>query len=149
MTTPIKIDKSIIVKGNIREIYGMWTDFEHFPLFMKHIKSVRATGESTNHWKVTTLFGGEVEWNAQITQMEENKRVAWKTISGDIQTSGQVTFNELNNTEVQVTVQMQYVPPAGPAGRLASLLMVQPEQEVDESLKEFKKFIEKNTQIAA
>jgi uncharacterized membrane protein len=50
-----------------------------------------------------------VEWDAEITRMEPNKRIAWRsTDDGEVRTSGQVTFNSLPDAQTEVTVVLQY-----------------------------------------
>ena len=137
-----KVMKSLIVKGDISEVYSLWENFENFPYFMKDIKSISKKGENRSHWIMKGPLGKDLEWEAETTDIQRNKRIAWNSISGDITTSGQVTFNQLDNDEVQVTVQMQYTPPAGEAGKIAAHLLDNPGKRVEEDLKQFKKYAE-------
>ena len=84
-----------------------------------------------------------LEWNAETTRLDENSRIAWSSIDGDIKTSGQVTFNALTDDEVEVTVMLRYIPPAGIAGDLFATLFTDPEGKLEEDLRNFKHFIEK------
>ncbi|MEZ4633465.1 MAG: hypothetical protein R2856_00525 [Caldilineaceae bacterium] len=54
-----------------------------------------------------------------------------------------MTFNSLPNEQTEVTVTMQYVPPAGLAGEVVAELFGNPEGKLTEDLRNFKKFIEK------
>ena len=145
---PEKIIKNIIVKGHVKDIYSFWKDFENFPHFMRNIKSVRKTGEATSHWVMQAAFGRRLEWDSQITDVQENKRIAWKSIAGDLQTSGQVTFNELPHEETDITVHMQYAAPAGTLG-LAVAKVDNPEKRLDEDLRQFKKYAEESLHLNA
>ncbi|HRX04119.1 MAG TPA: hypothetical protein P5148_13310 [Anaerolineae bacterium] len=72
-------------------------------------------------------------------------RIAWKSVNGgdsNMKTSGQVTFKELPHEEVQVTVTLQYVPPAGAVGEAAVSLFGRPEHRLSEDLNRFKSFVE-------
>ena len=40
-----KVTSSIIVKGEVGEIYDLWADFRNFPTFMEDIVSVSPAGE--------------------------------------------------------------------------------------------------------
>jgi len=139
---PEKIIKSIIVKGSIGDIYALWENFENFSSFMKDIKSVRKTGEKKSHWIMKGPLGKDLEWDAQTTELQPNTRIAWNSISGDITTSGQVTFTDLDRNGVQVNVQMQYIPPAGELGKIAAHLLDNPDKRVEEDLKQFKQYAE-------
>ena len=85
-----------------------------------------------------------VEWNAEMTRLEEDKRIAWnsKDMDGTITTSGQVTFNNLPNNETEITVTMQYQPPGGKLGEAVAKLFSNPEERLMEDLRNFKTFVE-------
>ncbi len=134
--------KSIIIKGHAPRLYNLWTDFEKFPHFMKYIKSVRKTSDKTSHWVMEGPLGKDLEWDAEITDAMENKRLGWHSTQGDIKTSGQVTFNELDHGETQVTVQLKYIPPAGAVGKAAAHVFDNPGKKLEEDLREFKKYAE-------
>lgn len=114
-----QVTKSIIVKGDLNEIYGVWADFSNFPRFMANIDSITPQGENRSHWVMKGPLGTKFEWDARTTLMEKNSRIAWKSVDGgdsNMKTSGQVTFKQLPHQEIQVTVTLQYVPPAGAVG---------------------------------
>ena len=136
--------KSIIVKAPLADIYEVWANFENFPNFMQHIRSVTKTGERTSHWVMDGPLHSRLEWNAETTRLDENSRIAWSSTDGDIKTSGQVTFNALNDDEVEVTVMLRYIPPAGVAGDLFAALFADPAGKLEEDLRNFKRYIEKS-----
>jgi uncharacterized membrane protein len=91
------------------------------------------------------LLGKTIEWNAKTTRMEQNTRIAWNSMDSsdsDITTSGQVTFTELPQNQVEVTVTLQYIPPAGKLGEAIASLFDNPEQRLEEDLHNFKAFAE-------
>jgi uncharacterized membrane protein len=139
---PNKMVRSIIVKGNISDIYALWENFENFPHFMKNIKSVKRINNETSHWTMEGPLGKDLEWDAQVTTLEPPKRIAWNSLDGNIKTSGEVTFNDLNSNETQVNVTMQYVPPAGKAGEVVAHVIDAPDKKLDEDLKRFKQYAE-------
>ena len=137
-----QIVKSIIVKGNVSDIYNIWANFENFPKFMKHIKSVTKTGDNTSHWIMRGPLGVKIEWDANTTRLEENGRIAWNSIDSEAKTSGQVTFNALAEGETEVTVMLHYAPPAGLAGEVVAELFGNLEGRLLEDLRNFKEFVE-------
>lgn len=137
-----KVNGSIIVKGKVEDIYPLWENFENFPNFMKPVKEVEKTGERTSHWVVEAPFDQKIEWNAETTTLEKNKRIAWNSIDGDVKTTGQVTFNELPQEQTQVNVTLQYVPDKGLSKVIAQQVFGDPEQQLQENLREFKVFAE-------
>jgi uncharacterized membrane protein len=142
---PRQVTRSIIVKGNTADVYKVWANFENFPHFMQHIKSVRKTGDGLSHWVMEGPLGTRIEWDAKTTRAEENKRIGWSSIQGDIKTSGQVTFNNLPDNQTEVTVVLQYIPPAGMAGAAVAELFGNPEGKLEEDLRNFKRFMENRT----
>lgn len=136
--------KNIIVKAPLADAYQAWANFENFPNFMQHIRSVTKTGDRTSHWVMDGPLHSRLEWNAETTRLDENSRIAWSSTDGDIKTSGQVTFNELTNDEVEVTVMLRYIPPAGIAGDVVAALFANPEGKLEEDLRNFKRYIEKS-----
>lgn len=135
--------KNIIVKAPIDAVYQAWANFENFPNFMQHICTVTKTGDRSSHWVMEGPLNSRIEWDAETTRLEENKRVAWSSTNGDIKTSGQVTFNELSNNEVEVTVMLRYIPPGGAIGDLVAGLFADPAGKLAEDLYNFKRYIEK------
>lgn len=139
----VDIQKTIKIAAPIERVYSLWTEYEHFPLFMSRIQEVRDLGNGKSHWIVNGPLGARLEWDAAITQMIPNKLLAWKSEPGSlIQHAGVVRFDsERDYTRVQV--RLSYNPPAGAIGHLiASLLGSNPKQEMDEDLVRMQTFIE-------
>ncbi len=140
------ITKSIIVKGSPSDLYSIWSNFEQFPSFMKHIQSIRMTDRDHSHWVMNGPLGYHFEWDAEVTRRDPDKRIAWRSIEQDSQsnmkTSGQVTFAELTDGETELTVTMLYVPPAGVVGEVVSTLFGDPDGQLEEDLRRFKTFAE-------
>nr|PZN19202.1 MAG: hypothetical protein DIU80_21895 [Chloroflexota bacterium] len=135
--------KSIIVGAGVETVYDLWANFENFPHFMKNIYAVTKTGERTSHWIMQGPLGTRVEWDAETTRLEPNTRIAWNSRDGgDIKTSGQAVFTALPNGTTQVTVTLQYVPPAGMLGQAIADLFEKPEERLEEDLVRFKAYAE-------
>ena len=140
---PDSFSHTTIIRGSLSDVYSLWANFENFPVFMEHIKSVVRMGDGMSHWVMEGPLGTKVEWDAKTTRLEPNERVAWnsKDMSA-VKTSGQVTFREVGPNETEVTVQMHYEPPAGAAGSAVAQLFANPEKRVREDLERFKEFVE-------
>jgi uncharacterized membrane protein len=137
------VTKHIIVKASIEQAYQAWEDFENFPQFMHYIHSVKKLDGTTSHWVMEGPLGRRVEWDAETTRLEPNKRIAWNSKqNSSLKTSGQVTFNPLSNNETDITVSLHYDPPAGLAGDLVADLFGDPEGKLAADLRNFKAYIE-------
>ena len=140
---PEQTTTSVIVGAPAAEVFAAWANFENFPQFMKHIKSVTRTGEKTTHWVAEGPLGKDVEWEAETTRYEPGKRIAWHSMKDSaVRTSGQVTFNDLPNGQTEITVTLQYVAPGGAAGEKLVQLLKNPEHMLEEDLRNFKAFVE-------
>jgi uncharacterized membrane protein len=138
-----QVTRTIIVKGAVGDIYQLWANFENFPNFMKNIESVTKTGDLLSHWKMKGPLGKTIEWDAETTKLDHNSRIAWNSRdNGDIKTSGQVTFKELPNNETEISVTLQYDPPAGMAGEIVAALFTDPQGQLEEDLRNFKAYAE-------
>jgi uncharacterized membrane protein len=134
-----KAEHSIIVSAPVEEVFAAFSQFDRFPEFMHNIKSVEKTGDRMSHWVAKGPLGTSVEWDAETTLWEPNKRLAWNSRDhGDITTSGQVTFTELANNQTQVNVLIKYEPPMGAVGDIVSKIFGgNPQQELEEDLEKF------------
>jgi uncharacterized membrane protein len=142
-----RVTQSLLVKGSTAELYRLWSNFENFPHFMKNIDKVEMTGERTSHWVMEGPMGMKVEWDAETTAMDENKRIAWNSKDrSPVTTSGQVTFNEMPNNQTEVTVTMHYDPPAGMAGDMVAKFFGSMDERVLEDLRNFKAYAEGMTE---
>jgi uncharacterized membrane protein len=140
---PRLVTKTVIVKADVKDAFGVWSNFENFPQFMQYIKSVKKLGDEYSRWVMEGPMGTRFEWEAKTTRIDPNKRIGWSSTQGDIKTSGQVTFNSLPSNQTEVTVTLQYIPPAGIAGEVIADLFSDPERRLDEDLRNFKRYIEK------
>ncbi len=144
------VTQTIIVKGGPAKIYNIWADFETFPSFMSNVQSVTVNKDGVSHWVMKGPLGVDLEWDAEVTRKDENKRIAWRSRSDStMQTSGQVTFTTLPNDETQITATIHYVPPSGLAGEVAAGLFGDPEGRLMRDLRNFKTFVEGGPEAVA
>jgi uncharacterized membrane protein len=137
-----QITETIIVQGKAADLYELWADFENFPKFVTRIKSVEKTGEHSSHWVMEGPSGMSIEWDAETTRLERNKRIAWSSTGGDIKTSGQVTFNPLPQHETEVTVTLHYVLPNHPDQSAIAELFKDVKEDLQRDLRNFKAYAE-------
>ncbi|MEJ7843972.1 MAG: SRPBCC family protein, partial [Rubrobacter sp.] len=137
------ITGSIEVEAPVAQVYEYWSNLENLPSFMKNIEEVRSTGPDTTHWVVKGPLGYRAEFDARTTQDEQNSAIGWNTVDGDVQTSGQVRFQEMTPNRTKVEVQMKFAnPPGGKAGEAVSRLTSGPKAIMLQDLKNFKDIME-------
>jgi len=100
-----KIEDSIEVQVPVQQAYNQWTQFEEFPKFMNGIRSVQQLDATHVEW-VAEIRGESRRWTAEITEQEPDKKVAWKTIDGEVKNDGVVTFEQVGDGQTRVNVEM-------------------------------------------
>lgn len=141
----IKVEKSTTVDRPAEEIYRFWRNFENLPRIMDHLKAVRTIDDRRSHWVAKGPAGMEVEWDAEITEDIEGRRIGWRSLEGsDVSTQGYVAFEPApDGRGTEVRVNLEYQPPGGKAGAaLAKLFGEEPNLQIEEDLRRFKRMLE-------
>jgi uncharacterized membrane protein len=138
-----RVESSVIVGAPVQRVYGYWSDLENLARFMTNIEEVRSTGPDTTHWVVKGPLGAKMEFDARTTEREENRSLGWNSIDGNIQTSGQVRFQDLGSERTRVEVTMNYADlPGGRLGEVGSRLVSNPQAMLEQDLQYFKDIME-------
>ena len=122
----------------VRTVYDQWTQFEDFPLFMRHVRDVRQIDPTHTHWKAK-ISGVSREWTAEITEQTPDQRVAWTATDGT-ENAGVVTFHALNDNTTRVVLQME-TDPKGFLEKVGSTLGAD-NHAIKKDLANFKEYIE-------
>jgi uncharacterized membrane protein len=141
----IRVEQAVTINRPPEELYRLWRDFQNLPRFMKHLESVRETGNRRSHWIAKAPAGRTVEWEAEITEDRPNELIAWRSLKGaDVDNIGSVRFERAPGRRGSiVSVDMRYNPPAGALGVIvAKLFGEDPEWQVKDDLRRFKQLIE-------
>ncbi len=140
-----RVEGSIEAQAPVQTVYEYWRNLENLPSFMSNIEEVRSTGPDTTHWVVKGPLGTRMEFDARTTQDEPNSAIGWNTVDGDVQTSGQVRFQELGPDRTRIDVTMNYAdPPGGKVGEAASKAVANPKLMMEQDLRNFRDIIEGN-----
>ncbi|HJR81600.1 MAG TPA: SRPBCC family protein [Anaerolineales bacterium] len=139
----IKVQKAININAPIDEVYRFWRNFENFPRFMDHVKEVSVQNGLSN-WTVAGPAGTSIEFESHITEDIPNELIVWQTVpDSQVHHAGFVRFDENRDGSTRVSVQMNYVPPAGALGHaVAQLFGVDPRQAMHEDLIRLKSLLE-------
>jgi uncharacterized membrane protein len=135
-----KVQDSIEVQAPVRRTYNQWTQFEEFPKFMEGIQSVRQLDDTHVQW-VAEIRGKTSRWTSEITEQQPDKKVAWKTIDGEVKNDGAVTFEPIAGGQTRVNVQMD-VEGESTAENVAGDLLGVVKSQVRGDLERFKQLIE-------
>jgi uncharacterized membrane protein len=138
-----RTEKIIEIDAPVERVFDLFSDFESFPRWMRNIKEVRYTGRRYTRWTADAPLGTSVEWEAETTHFEPDHRIAWRTVRGDVDTDGEVIFEETGRGTTRMRVVLGYDPPAGRLGALvASLFGKNPERQLEEDLERFAEVVE-------
>jgi uncharacterized membrane protein len=140
-----KVEKSITIDRPVQDVYGFWRNFENLPRVMRHLKEVRTIDERRSHWVAKAPAGIEIEWDAEMTEDQENQKIAWRSLeSFEIKNSGVVLFERTSGGQAtDVRVYMEYELPAGKIAKaFAKVFGKDPDKMIDEDLRRFKKTME-------
>ena len=140
---PQRVEGSIEIAAPVEKVYDYWKTLENLPDFMTNVEEVRPTGPDTTHWVVKGPLGAKLEFDAKTTQNKPNEAIGWNTENGQVQTSGQVRFQEMGSDRTRIEVQMNYWDaPGGKAGEVASRVVANPQVMVQQDLQNFKEIME-------
>jgi len=136
------IDENVVVEVPTKTAYNQWTQFEEFPQFMEGVESVKQLDDKRLHW-VAEIAGKKREWDAEIVEQTPDRRIAWKSTSGEIH-SGVVSFESIDDGKTRVSLQMEYDPKDFAEKTADALGFIR--RRVEGDLERFKKFIESRGQ---
>jgi uncharacterized membrane protein len=139
------VRETVRVDKPVDEVFRFWRQFENFPCFMSYLDQVTDLGNGRSHWIAKGPADIKVEWDAEIINEVENKVIGWQSLPGaDVVTAGSVNFRPASDgRSTEVSVHLQYEPPAGKAGSLvASLFGREPSQTIHEDLHRVKDMLE-------
>ncbi|MDV5144039.1 SRPBCC family protein [Streptomyces sp. SBC-4] len=135
------VKQTIDVDVPLRNAYNQWTQFEEFPRFMEGVEDVTQVDDRHCHWQ-TKVGGVRREFDTEIVDQLADERISWRTVGGDVQQKGVVTFQQLDEGHTRVSLAMD-MEPEGMAEKAADALGVL-DRRVKGDLKRFKGFIEEH-----
>lgn len=143
----VRVSVSFLINKPAEKLYTFWRNFENLPQFMTHLESVRQIDDRRSHWvaKAPKLYGGKVEWDAEITTDEPNSKIAWRSLpDSDVDHYGSIKFSPaLGDRGTKVFAEICYEPPAGKIGRwTAKLFGEEPAKQIHDDLRNFKRIME-------
>lgn len=139
------VHESVRLERPIAEVYNFWRRLENLPRFMSYLHEVTETAPGRSHWVAKGPGGVLVEWDAEIINEVENQVLGWRSLpGGDVTVAGSVNFDTVRaGRSTQLTVRLQYAPPAGRIGSFVSMLAGrEPSQTIREDLRRLKQILE-------
>ena len=126
-------------------LYELWSDVTKFPLWQEHVVSVTPQDGQISHWVMGDAEDADakrVEFDSRIIEDVPGSKLAWQTVSGDLEQSGEVTFHPRRDGRGTVVTLIQHLKVSGVASFAAGVAKRSPKQTVIEDLRHFKQLAE-------
>jgi uncharacterized membrane protein len=138
------VDHEIHIARPRAEVYRFWRNLENLPRFMEHLESVHVLDDRRSLWTAKARAGMRASWEAEIVNEIENEVIGWRSLPGSrVDIGGSVRFEDAPGGATNLSVSLQYNPPAGTLGRaVARLFGEDPAEQVREDLESFKELME-------
>lgn len=136
---------SVTINKSPEELYKYWRDFSNLAQVLSNIERIDVIDDRHSHWVAKAPGGMHVSWDAEVTDDQPNRRIAWRSQQGaDVPNWGHVEFRPApggRGTELHAVIR--YEPPAGALGRMvAKMFMREPQEQMRMDLQKFKREME-------
>jgi uncharacterized membrane protein len=139
----IRLEDQVIIRRPVEDVYAFWRDLSNLPTVLTHLERVEEIDDTHSHWVITGPGGVTLEWDAAIINDRPPKLLAWKSLAGaDVASAGSVRLRP-TRSGTDLTITLQYYPPAGKLGAVLAWLAGQsPQWQLHEDLRRVKKLLE-------
>ena len=141
----VMVQKTVIVHAPIHKVFDLWSQFENYPRFMRHVRDIDVeVGGRKTAWIVDGPAGTTVNFEAETIELEPDRVIAWRTLPAQpIEHEGRIRFEEVDDGTTRVTVRMTYRPPGGVLGHaIAHILGWDPKSRIDDDIVRMKSLLE-------
>jgi uncharacterized membrane protein len=141
----VMVQKTVIVHAPIHKVFDLWSQFENYPKFMRHVRDIDIEiGGRKTAWIVDGPAGTTVNFEAETIELEPDRVIAWRTLPAQpIEHEGRIRFEEVDDGTCRVTVRMTYRPPGGVLGHaIAHILGWDPKSRIDDDIVRMKSLLE-------
>ncbi len=134
-----RVHESIEVQASLQGVFTYWSNLEILSRMMSNVEEVRVMDQEMSHWRIKGPLGKTVEFDARTTEMSPERGIGWNsTGENDVETSGQVRFEEVADGRTRIDVTMNYAdPPGGKVDEVVANAVSNPEREMREDLENF------------
>ncbi len=139
-----RIEKVFTIMRPAAELYDYWRDFTHLPDVMSHVTSVDVIDDRRSRWTATGPANVTAVWEAEIIDDTPGRRIAWRSVGGNVPNAGSVRFVEApGDRGTELHVELEWAPPGGALGAsFAHLFGDDPGLIVETDLRRFKATME-------
>ncbi|HZI18666.1 MAG TPA: SRPBCC family protein [Pyrinomonadaceae bacterium] len=140
----LRYESFIEVDAPVELVFDMLADFEAYPSWMGGVRDVRRTGARTTHWVAETALDVDVEWDAETTVFNPDRRIVWRAFRGDIHADGEAVLAQTERGTTVLHYVLGYDTPAGRSGeRAAQFFGEHPLRRLERDLARFRRLAER------
>jgi uncharacterized membrane protein len=138
------IGRAVTINRPTSELFAYFRDFANLPSFMENVERIDVLDARRSHWVVKAPGGRTVEWDATVTDEQQDRFIAWTSEPGaDVANSGRVEFRDAGARGTVVTATILYDPPGGVIGKIiAKMFQREPAIQARRDLRRFKQLME-------
>lgn len=144
-----RIEKSIEIKATPKKVFNYLKKPEKQPEWMPRLEKNTITSEKKEGVGVTihgtgSMGGKNMEWDWEVTEWEENKRIAWKFEPPPFKGKGSFTL-EPTDEGTRAILESEYEVPYSVLGKIFDKIKIRKEMEenLSTSLENLKNILEK------
>lgn len=147
----IHVKETVTIDRPRMAVYRFWRQLSNLPRFMTHLERVDLLDGQRSHWVAAGPLGHRVEWDAEVIHEVDGYLLAWQSLPGsEVTSAGSVRFRDLPHDATELTVHLQYQPPAGRLGAWAAWVAGQdPAERIHQDLRAVKGHLESGLSLAA
>ncbi len=139
----IKVESSMMIKASPETVFAYANDPDNSPKWQNGVESIEhdgTQGVGSQYTEVRKFMGREMRTKLEVTQLEENKRWAAKTLTGPVPYEVTVTYEAVEGgTKMTTTVEAE---PGGFFKLAGGAVAKQLEKSMKEDSETLKKIIE-------
>lgn len=145
-----KVEKQIEINAPVEEVFALFSRFDHFARWMKGIKNVEWIAAKRTRWTAEAPDGALLEWEAEVTELEPGRHIAWHSISGNVEAEGAARFAATPQGTTMMQLTLGYDQPQAPTDEASIAAFNQrSEQLLGEDLIWFRLYAEREAQAAS
>lgn len=116
------VGRAVTINKPVAEVWAFYRNFANAPRYMDGVERVDEVGGGRTHWVARGSGGKTMEWDAEITEDEPEKVLAWHGLDQSHANAGRTTFEAVPGRGTVVTLTLTYDPPGGVVGKLVTKL---------------------------
>ena len=136
------VGRAVTINRPVAEVWRYYRDLSNAPRYMEGVERVEESGGRT-HWVAQGPGGKQIEWDAELTEDDPERVLAWQSVDASQHSAGRTTFADVPGRGTVVTMTLSYDTPGGVVGKLVNKLrQTDPAIEARRNLRRLKQLLE-------